>query len=110
MIMPTFQDFRSGPGADIARRIFAFAISNLESWADFRAAVAGASNKPGFLERIQDEIPRMSSSEEAIALAILHAADYGDQADQLDGHFLRLFRQCSGSHRDAALAVLAQED
>lgn len=108
--MHTFNDFRSGPGAAIANRIFNIDVSGLGSWREFRSAVSSASNRAGFLDRILTEPTRMSSSEKAIGLALLHAVDYGDQADEIGGNFLRLFRQCTGDHRIAALAVLEQKD
>lgn len=110
--MPTFNDFRSGPGAAIAKRIFDLDIAGLASWKDFHAAVADHRGHLGgkLIDRIKAETPKLSSSERAIALALLHAVDYAEQADEIGGNFLRLFRQCSGSHRTAVVAVLAQED
>lgn len=103
----TFQDFRNGPGADIARRLFNIDIANMSSWTEFRSAVSAASNRPGFLERIETEISRMSSSEKALAAAMLYVVDYAAQANDVGGNFLALFAQCSGAHRTAALAALA---
>ena len=108
--MTTFLDFRDGPGAAIADRIFAVDITKLGNWSELRAAVARASNRAGFIDRISTEPTRMSSSEKAIALALLYAVDFADVADEIGGNFLRGFKQCTGSHRIAALAVLEQKD
>lgn len=102
----TFRDFRTGPGTDIARRVFNIDIGNMSSWTEFSEAVSAASNKPGFIERIETEAGRMSSSEKAIAAAMLYVFDYADQANDLGGNFLGNFAQCQGAHRTTALAAL----
>lgn len=108
--MPTFNDFRSGPGAAIAKRIFGVDAAALESWKDFHAAVVGAGNEANFVDRLLTETPKLSSSERALALALIYSVGYGETADEIGGNFLRGFKQCTGSHRTAALAFLEQKD
>jgi len=110
--MQEFTAFRDGPAAQVCQRVFNVDITKASSWGEFHAiiervrAVEGAN----FLDRIKVEVPRLSSSEKAIAVATVDLVGFQTLADELAEGFFRLLRECSGTQRAAVLTILATKD
>lgn len=111
----TFHDFAHGPGGQIAHRI-GIPITRCRCWRDvqsaFRALLdCNAEEASAKMQRVRDAIGVMSSSEVAIACALLHVCDYSWLADEVsrDSTWQRL-DYVHGEHRLAVAAALLRRD
>ncbi|WP_448189995.1 hypothetical protein [Azospirillum sp. sgz301742] len=111
----TFHDFARGPGGQIAHRI-GIPIARCRCWRDvqkaFRALLdCNAEEADANMQRVRDAIGVMSSSEVAIACALLHVCDYSWLADEVsrDSMWQRL-DYVHGEHRLAVVAAMLRWD
>lgn len=109
----TFRDFAHGPGGHIARRI-GIPIRRYRTWRDaqdgFRSLFDG-SDSGSVMQRVRNEIYKMSTGEIAVACALLHALDYSWLADEMDGgRAWRRLDNVYGDHRRAVLAAILRQD
>lgn len=110
--MQEFTAFRDGPAAQVCQRVFNVDITKASSWGDFHTIIerVRAVEGFGFIERIKEEVPRLSSSEKAIAVAPIDLVGFPTLADELAQGFFGMLRECAGTHRAAVLAVLATKE
>ncbi|WP_412064679.1 hypothetical protein [Rhizobium sp. SYY.PMSO] len=102
--MLTFQNFKSGPAADICRKA-GLSITKLGSWNQFTEAFQVLSQKTDYELPKRFQTMPASSGEKAVIQAILHAADYSRYADEMEGTWGRL-DYVTGEHAEAVAASI----
>ena len=105
--IPTFTDFRHGPGGAMARALDV-GLDGCQTWQDYTAA---CSRVPGFHAAAEREGYTASTGERAVLCALLHAADHAALADQVaDGRTWARMGLLDRAHTDAVLACVARVD
>lgn len=114
-----FETFRTGPAADLLRRVFRFDLAGCVSWDDYttsllahRAALGGDEK---FAERARSFDAVASSGERPLLQACLQAADYAWLADELakgegEGFWQRAWQSLSGDYALAVACVIARQN
>lgn len=104
MLLPTFVDFVSGPGGQIAAGL-GVPVSKCTSWQAFTAACCETD---GFSDAAKHYAETCSGGERVVLAAILYAADYAGLADTLSKGTWRALSFTGGDYKAAAIAALAR--
>jgi len=102
--MLTFNDFKSGPGSEIARRL-GVPCSSARTWAEYARIFRHHASDTKRFAQIRAKIGVLSSGETAVACALLHAVDYSWLADEVCSD--RTWRRLDNTHGNFRFAVVA---
>jgi hypothetical protein len=110
--MLDFAAFKNGPARHLLQRAAGIDISGLASWSEYSSAFyehVAADDR--VIDQLREAFGVLSSGEQAVLAACLHAADYAGLADELmrDAPWQRLSR-VSGEHLHAVAAAVARID
>ncbi len=107
MQIPTFTEFKRGPGGALARRL-GVPVDECGNWFEFETA---CGEVPDFPETAERRAQTASSGETVVLAALLYAANLKNLADRIsdDGAWQAMGR-ASGDYRLAVLACIARFD
>jgi len=101
--MTNFEYFKNGVGGQLMARA-GFDVSNLQTWKHLAQLIH--DNAPESIDALKKAHSCMSSGERPIIQAVLWAADYARQADELsNGYTYYSIASMSGEHRKTYFAI-----
>ena len=108
--LPTFADFKAGPGADIIG-MFGIPVDQCVNWDHLKETFVCANDDGALTAKARRLNGVLSSRQRIVLHAVLHACDYDWLADEFaHGRSWDEFSSLGGQHLEAVLACIARRD